>query len=252
MDARDEDQAFHANRTRGVQGLVLLAVEMPYCATKNYCPSHPLHIPPDHVTNLVEGWEIMRKGILPLLLKMVLKTRNPLPPKQQPPSISTSPAISLYPSPLPCTEPESSRNDQIKSDSLEALAGGQEKERWGILLARRPHGMVGKHWEQRQILLVHISRGKGKLVPKRECPTLESTLAVAGIEAAGQLHLPSRELGGGLPFFKQISEWYPRQFTIHRSSGVCEFADEPATARDGKIERRRTHAVRSRWMMGRV
>ena len=34
------------------------------------------------------------------------------------------------------------------------------------------------------------------MVPKRECPTLESILAVAGVEAPGQLRLPSRDLGG--------------------------------------------------------
>ena len=38
-------------------------------------------------------------------------------------------------------------------------------------------------------------------MPKRDCPTLESTLAATGVKAPGQLRLQSRELGGA--FFLQ-------------------------------------------------
>ena len=44
---------------------------------------------------------------------------------------------------------------------------------------------------KRKITLIraHVLGGKGKVVPKRECPVLESTLAGIGSKGPGELHL---------------------------------------------------------------
>ena len=82
-----------------------------------------LAVPPDYVENLNKRSEMTRKGILPPPLKMILKTPYPLPVHQQPPPTSPPLEIPPSPSPLPCAEPESFRNDQIekKENYLEAL-----------------------------------------------------------------------------------------------------------------------------------
>ena len=173
-----------------------------HCAVNNcpeeYCPHRLLPIPRHYVKNLVEIWETVRKGILPPPLKKFIKTRHPLSPQQRPPPISPPPHIPLCPSTLPDAEPESSGNVEIKSDSLEALVDGQEDERWEVSLVARPEDTVGKHQERREIPPLKVlekERMEGKMEPKREFPTLESTLAGTGVEAPGQLCLPSRELG---------------------------------------------------------
>ena len=65
---------------------------------EEYCPSMPLHIAPDYAKSLIRRWE-MTKNI-------ILKTRYP----------------------LRCAESESSGDEQIERDSLEALTDGQEEE----------------------------------------------------------------------------------------------------------------------------
>ena len=62
----------------------------------------PLPISPGYAKNLTGMWKMARKGILPPTFKEILKT----------------------PYPLPCSQPESSGDNQIESDSYEALADG--------------------------------------------------------------------------------------------------------------------------------
>ena len=118
-----------------------------------------------------------RKGLLPPPLKINLKTRYPLPLEQQPQPVLLPSDIPPYPQSLPCAEPESLGNDQIRSDYLEVLAADQGEERWEIPLAARPDDMVGKHRERREILLVQVLGGESKVVPKRES-TVESSFNV--------------------------------------------------------------------------
>ena len=91
-------------------------------------------------------------------------------------------------------------NDQIESDSLEAVSDGQEKERWEIPLVVRPDMAGNTRKRSRGKSRFHSffgeERVEGKAVPKRECPMLEPTLTVTRVEAPGQLHHPSKELGG--------------------------------------------------------
>ena len=89
-----------------------------------------------------------KEGILPPLINMSLKTRYPLPVRQQPPLVLPPSDIPPCPSSLPCAEPESLGNSQIERDSLEALADGQEEERRKIPLAARPDDILGKHQEE--------------------------------------------------------------------------------------------------------
>ena len=65
---------------------------------KDDCPSMPLHIPPDYAKSLIRGWETAKN--------MILETRNA----------------------LPCAESKSSEDEQIESNSLEAMTDGQEEE----------------------------------------------------------------------------------------------------------------------------
>ena len=97
---------------------------------------------------------MVRKALLPPPLKITLRTRYPLPLEQQPQPVLLLSDIPPYPQPLPCAEPESLGNDQIKSGYLEVLAADQEEERWEIPLVARPDDMVGTHRKRREILLV--------------------------------------------------------------------------------------------------
>ena len=69
LDAQDEDQAIHADRTHGIQGCVSLAGEIPPLQVNNYpdeyCPPMPLPVHPDCIKNLGKGVEKAEKGILP-------------------------------------------------------------------------------------------------------------------------------------------------------------------------------------------
>ena len=104
------------------------------------------------------------KGILPPTLKMILKKYYP----------------------LPCTEPESSRNDHIESYSLKAPADGLEEERLEIPLAVQPDDMTGKHRDREQIPLerAQLLREEGKVVPMRAFLALKSPSS-AGKELEG-------------------------------------------------------------------
>ena len=95
--------------------------------SKEYCPRYPLLISPDYVKHLVKRCEIARKGLLPPPLKIALKTRYPLPLEQWPQPVLLPSDIPSYPQPLPCAEPESLGNDQIKSDYLEVLAADKKR-----------------------------------------------------------------------------------------------------------------------------
>ena len=88
----------------------------------------------------------MRDGILPSTLKIVLKTRYPLP-QQQPGPVSPPLGVQPYSSPLPCAEPESSGDDEIESGNLKALADSQEEEQWKISPAAWPDDMSENHQE---------------------------------------------------------------------------------------------------------
>ena len=57
-----------------------------------------------------------------------------------------------------------------------------------------------------------------------------------------------RELGRAFNFQADIGR-NPYTFTSHRSPGINEFSDTPATSR-GRSEHREKQAVRSRWMIG--
>ena len=129
------------------------------------------------------------KGTLPSTLKMILKTRYPL-------SCAESESSEDYhtenkfleeqadgqeeersPSPLPWAEPESSGDDQIESFSVEALADGREEGEIGDAARRTARRHDGETSEAKEIVLIRaqILGGEGKVVPKRECPALEST-----------------------------------------------------------------------------
>ena len=77
-----------------------------------------------------------KEGILPPTLKITLKKYYPLTIHQ--PLVPPRPELPTYLSPLPCTEPESSGDDQTESDSLGAPADGREEERLEISLIARP------------------------------------------------------------------------------------------------------------------
>ena len=67
------------------------------------------------------------KGILPPTLKMTTRKYYPLLVRQSP--VPPHPETPSYLSSLPCTESESSGDDQTERDSLEAPADGSEGER---------------------------------------------------------------------------------------------------------------------------
>ena len=138
------------------------------CSSEEYCPPTPLPIPPDYAKKLIERWEMARKGILPPTLKMILKTRYPLPCTGSESSgddqiesgsfkaLADGQEEERSSSLLPCAEPESSGYDQIETDSLEALTDGQEEERWKIPLVAGPNDMTERHRERRKVTLVRV------------------------------------------------------------------------------------------------
>ena len=77
-----------------------------------------------------------KSDILPSTLNMNIKKYYSLPVHQTP--ILPSSEIPPCSSPMPCTEPESSGDDQIESDSLGEQVDGQEEERWEISLVVWP------------------------------------------------------------------------------------------------------------------
>ena len=91
---------------------------------------------------------------------------------------------------LPCAAPESSGDDQIKSDFFKVLADGEKEERRETSPAERHGDMSGNHQEQREILLARVQAlgGNDKVVAKLECPT-----SVTELEGPGQLHLEMQQ-----------------------------------------------------------
>ena len=73
-------------------------------------------------------------------------------------------------------------------------------------------------------------------MPKRECPTLESTLAVTGVKSTRTVAPPEQRAGGSFLSSSRYRDETRDNFTSHRSPGVHEFADEPATA-NGRSEK---------------
>ena len=124
---------------------------------------------------------------LELLLSQPPPPQYDLPPRRSP--ARPPPVSPPCSSPLTCAQPESSGNDQIESDFLKVMAVGQEEERRETLLVVRPDDTIGKHRERREIMLVQVQilGEEGKVVPKRECPALESTSAGTGLERPGKL-----------------------------------------------------------------
>ena len=228
-------------------------------------------------------------GILQPTRKMILKKYYPLPVRQSP--VLPHPEIPLCLSSLPCTELESSEDDQIERGSLEALADGSEEERSEIPLAGEPDDKTGKHRDGEQIPLerAHFSEGEGKVVPKRAFPALKSPSACKGLEGLGELHLEMQQIvdqgkvmlkrecpalksppadvrldksvelhplmqqvavggfsradctrstdqAGNLSFQADIRvNTKTTPHTCHRSPD-CEAANEPETAKDGRVE----------------
>ena len=176
MDARDEDRAFMQMKLEACRDESDWLTICYLCAVNNYpeeyCPSMPSPMPPGYHTNLEKRAHMAAKGILPPTLKMILKKYYPLP-------VSPHPEIPSCSSSLPCTEPESSRDDQTESDSLGAPIDGPKEERSEIPLAVEPDGMMGKRRDGEHIPLgrARFSEGEGKVVPKRGCPALKSPSA---------------------------------------------------------------------------
>ena len=110
------------------------------CAVHNYpeeyCPPIPLPVLPGYNKHLGKRAETAAKGILlPTLIMVILKKYYPPPVRQSP--VPPHPEIPSCSSSLPCTEPESSRDDQTKSDSLEApLVDGPKEEQSEIPLTQ--------------------------------------------------------------------------------------------------------------------
>ena len=103
-----------------------------------------------------------RKGILPPTLKMTTKRYCPLLVRQSP--VSPYPETPSYLSSLPCTESESSGDDQTESGSLEAPADGSEEELSENHLVGKPNDMTGKHreWGADSARASTVFRKKGK------------------------------------------------------------------------------------------
>ena len=66
--------------------------------------------------------------------------------------------------------------------------------------------------DERDVHVCKKERIEGKVEPKRECSTLESSLAGMELEAPGQLGLPSRELRGAL-FLRAVIGIKPEKIT---------------------------------------
>ena len=107
---------------------------------------------------------------------------NPLP-------VSPHPEVSSCSSPLPCTEPVSSRDGHTKSDYLEAPADGQEEGRLEIPLVVR-HDMA----KEIQLERAPGLGGKGKMMPKRKCPVLKPPPTGTRLGIPGESHPEMQQL----------------------------------------------------------
>ena len=179
------------------------------------------------------------KGILSLTLKIILKMYYPLPvsPHSEILSRSTS---------LPCTEPESSGDDRIESDSLGAQADGREEELSEIPIAGEPDDMTGKHRDGKKIPLKRAQfSGEGNVVPQAFISSSEIPIDLQG--TGRTCRTPSCDAtnccgqrfvrGSGENFlFSSRRRGDPRNNTTSDRSSSCETADEPATARDDRRE----------------
>ena len=70
---------------------------------------------------------------------------------------------------MPCTEPESSGDDQTEGDTLRAQTDGRKEEQLETSLAVQPGDMTGKHRDGEQIPLdqENFSKGEDKMVYPR-------------------------------------------------------------------------------------
>ena len=84
------------------------------------------------------------KGISPLTLKMILKTYYPLPARQASVHPQLTKVSSCSPSPMPCTKPESLRDDQTKSSYFGAEINGRKEEQSETSLEVQPNDVMGK------------------------------------------------------------------------------------------------------------
>ena len=109
-----------------------------------------------------EEMEMARKGILPPTLKTNIKTYCPLLVRQSP--VPPHPETPSYLSSFPCTESESSGDDQTESGSLEAPADGSEEELSENPLVGKPNDVTGKHreWGADSARASTVFRKKGK------------------------------------------------------------------------------------------
>ena len=96
------------------------------CPEDEYSP-RPLPIPPDYIDNFLRRLGKALKGILPPTLKMILKTYYPLPARQVPVHLQQQKIPSCSPSPMPCTKPNSLR-DQTKRWYFGAQADERKDE----------------------------------------------------------------------------------------------------------------------------
>ena len=108
---------------------------------------------------------------------------NPLP-------VSPHPEIPACSSSLPCTEPESSRDDQTESDSLGPPIDGPKEEQSEMPLAIEPDDMTGKHRDGEHISLkrAQVLEEGGMVVPKRGCLVLKSPPADTRVDKSGEPH----------------------------------------------------------------
>ena len=72
----------------------------------------------------------------------------------------------------------------MESYFLEAPVDGQEEKRWEIPLVVRLDDMTGKHRDRKGISMeqAQVLVGEGKVLPKRKCPALKSSLASTGLK----------------------------------------------------------------------
>ena len=125
------------------------------CPEREYSPM-PLPISPHYIDSLQKRLFKAMKGIyilLPPTLKMVLNTYYPLPARQAPVHPQQQRISSCPPSPMPCTKPDSLRDDQTKISSFEAQEDGREEEQVEASLEVQSDDLTGKHRDGERNLL---------------------------------------------------------------------------------------------------
>ena len=117
------------------------------CPEEEY-PPRPLPIPTDYIETLQSILVKGIRGILPPTFKMILDKYYPLSVPQAPVHPHQQKITPCLPSPMPCTTPDSSMNDQTKSSSFGAQVDGRKEEQLETSLEVEPDDMTGKHRDE--------------------------------------------------------------------------------------------------------